>query len=111
CVKHLIAGGADIDKADPDGVTPLILAIINFQFDVAEYLVDAGADIQRWDLFGRTALYAAIDMNTVPAPDRPGIPSFAGRSLAARLLEAGANPNVQLKHRRPPFRNAIFERG
>jgi ankyrin repeat protein len=39
------------------------------------------------------------------------VPSFAGRALIAKLLERGANPNTQLKLRRPEFRNAIGERG
>ena len=111
CVERLLAGGADIDLPDPEAVTPLILAITNFQFDVADHLVDAGADLDRWDLFGRTALYAAVDMNTIASPDRPGMASFAGRALIAKLLDRGANPNTQLKLRRPEFRNAIGERG
>lgn len=111
CAKRLVAGGADLNLPDPEAVTPLILAITTFHFDVADYLVEAGADLDRWDLFGRTALYAAIDMNTIPSPDRPGIPSYAGRELIAKLLERGANPNTQLKLRRPEFRNAIGERG
>src|SRR5690606_10799843 len=111
CARHLVEAGADINLPDPDGVTPLILAIINFHFDVADYLIEAGADIQRWDLFGRTPLYAAVDMNTIASPDRPGVPSYAARDLTRKLLEAGANPNAQLKQRRPPFRNAILERG
>lgn len=111
CARHLISGGADIDLADPDGVTPLILAIITWNFDVARYLISSGANVDRWDLFGRTPLYAAIDMNTLPFPDRPGKPSLASLGLARMLLERGANPNPQLKLRRPPFRNAIGERG
>ncbi len=111
CVKRLVAGGADLDLPDPEAVTPLILAITTFHFDVADFLVEAGADIDRWDLFGRTALYAAVDMNTIASPDRPGVPSFAGRDLIKKLLDRGANPNTQLKLRRPEFRNAIGERG
>jgi hypothetical protein len=111
CVKHLVTGGADVNLPDPEAVTPLILAITTFHFDVADYLVEAGADVDRWDLFGRTALYAAADMNTIPSPDRPGVPSYAGRALIAKLLARGANPNIQLKLRRPEFRNAIGERG
>lgn len=111
CAKHLAAAGADLDLPDPDGVTPLILAITTFHFDVADFLVEAGADLDRWDFFGRTALYAAVDMNTISSPDRPGAPSLAGRDLIRKLLERGANPNIQLKIRRPEFRNAIQERG
>jgi ankyrin repeat protein len=111
CARHLIDAGADIDLADPDGVTPLLLAIINFEIDLAEYLIEAGANVDKWDIYGRTPLYAAVDINTIAAPDRPGEPSLRGIGLARRLLEAGANPNIQLKLRRPPFRNAIGERG
>jgi ankyrin repeat protein len=111
CAKRLVGGGADVNLPDPEGVTPLILAITNFHFDVADYLVEAGADLDRWDLFGRTALYAATDMNTIPSPDRPGTPSYAARALIEKLLRRGANPNTQLKLRRPEFRNAIGERG
>ena len=111
CVKRLLAGGADIDLPDPEAVTPLILAITTFHFDIADHLVEAGADVDRWDLFGRTALYAAVDMNTIASPDRPGMPSYAGRDIIKKLLEHGANPNTQLKLRRPEFRNAIGERG
>jgi ankyrin repeat protein len=111
CVQHLVAAGADLNLPDPEAVTPLILAITTFHFDVADYLVEAGADLDRWDLFGRTALYAAADMNTISSPDRPGVPSYAARALIAKLLERGANPNMQLKLRRPEFRNAIGERG
>jgi len=111
CVKRLLAGGADINKPDPEAVTPLILAVTTFHFDIADYLVEAGADLDRWDLFGRTALYAAVDMNTIASPDRPGMASYEGRGLIQKLLEHGANPNTQLKMRRPEFRNAIGERG
>jgi ankyrin repeat protein len=111
CVKRLVASGADVNLPDPEAVTPLILAITTFHFDIADFLVEAGADVDRWDLFGRTALYAAADMNTIASPDRPGVPSFAGRALIAKLLERGANPNTQLKLRRPEFRNVIGERG
>ena len=55
CVKRLLAGGADINLPDPEAVTPLILAITTFHFDIADHLVEAGADVDRWDLFGRTA--------------------------------------------------------
>ena len=50
-------------------------------------------------------------MNTIASPDRPGMPSYAGRDIIKKLLEHGANPNTQLKLRRPEFRNAIGERG
>ncbi|HTQ35461.1 MAG TPA: ankyrin repeat domain-containing protein [Steroidobacteraceae bacterium] len=113
CAKELLAGGADIDLADPDQTTPLVEALLNMHFDFAVFLIDHGADIDRWDLYGQTPLYVAIDMDTLPTGGRPDIPSTdftTGVQVAAKLLARGANPNIPLKLR-PPYRNYIFDRG
>jgi hypothetical protein len=60
------AGGADLNLPDPQRVTPLVLALLNLHFDLASYLIDAGADVDKWDLYGRTPLYMAADTNTLP---------------------------------------------
>jgi ankyrin repeat protein len=113
CAKELLAGGADINRADPDQTTPLVLALMSLHFDFASYLIKAGADVDRWDIFGQTPLYVAIDMNTLPRGGRPDLPSedfTTGLQVAEQLLAAGANPNIQLKLR-PQYRNYIFDRG
>jgi len=113
CAQYLLAGGADIDLTDPDGVTPLLLATLNLNFDVAALLVAHGADVDRWDFWGRSALYAAVDMNTLPVggrADRPAAGATTGVQLIQRLLEAGANPNLQLKLF-PPYRSLRDDRG
>jgi uncharacterized protein len=113
CARELVKAGADINLADPDGTTPLVLALMNMRFDLASYLIQAGADINKWDFFGQTPLYVAVDLNTLPRGGRPDLPStdnLTGYDLAAQLLAAGANPNPQLKLR-PPYRNAVFDRG
>ena len=113
CAKYLLKAGADIDLADPDRVSPLNLALINFHFDFAAYLIKAGANVDKWDLYGRTPLYNAIDMNTLPSGGRSDVPSMdklTGLDVARLLLNAGANPNIQLKLR-PPYRNVPFDRG
>ncbi len=69
--------------------------------------------MDRWDLYGQTPLYVAIDMNTLPRGGRPDLPSedfTTGLQVAEQLLAAGANPDIQLKLR-PPYRNYIFDRG
>ena len=113
CVQVLAEGGADLDVTDPDRVTALSLALINLHFETAAALVKAGADVNKWDLFGRAPLYNALDLHTLPEGGRPDIPSgdaLSGYDIAVMLLEHGANPNMQLKLR-PPYRNAIFDRG
>jgi uncharacterized protein len=113
CARELLAGGADINLADPDQSTALVVALLNLHFDYASFLIKAGADVNRWDLYGQTPLYIAIDMNTLPKGGRPDLPSedfTTGLQVAEQLLAAGANPNIQLKLR-PPYRNYIFDRG
>jgi uncharacterized protein len=113
CAEYLLAGGADIDLTDPDGVTPLLLATLNLNFDVAALLVQHGADLDKWDFWGRSPLYAAVDMNTLPVggrADRPPAGAVTGVQLIRLLLEAGANPNLQLKLF-PPYRSLRDDRG
>ncbi len=95
-----------MDLGDPKGVTPLLMAITNFNFDVAAYLLLEGANPNQWDYWGRTALYATVDLNTLPHggwPDRPSLDETTPLQLAQLLLAAGANPNLQLKLV-PPYR-------
>jgi ankyrin repeat protein len=100
CARHLVGGGAAIDMADPEGVTPLIMAVSNGRFDTGAYLLSAGANADKWDWWGRTPLYEAVDQNTLPHGGRPDLPS----------LDAGANPNPQLKLL-PPYRAVGPDRG
>lgn len=113
CARILLDAGADVNLSDPDGVTPLLLAILNFNTDTAALLVERGADVNRWDTWGRSALYAAVDMNTLPTggrADRPSLDATTGLELIEQLLEAGANPNLQLKLF-PPYRSLRDDRG
>ena len=113
CISVLAHGGADLNAGDPDRVSPLNLALINMHFETALALIEAGADVNQWDIFGRGPLYNAIDLNTMPVGGRPDLPSpdvTTGFDVAQMLLAKGANPNMQLKMR-PPYRNAVFDRG
>lgn len=112
CVKRLLAAGADINQPDPDNVSPLVLALINMRFDIAKYLVEQGADVNQWDYWGRTPLYAAADMNILPASyrgDLPPVENTTGLEVARMLLERGADPNYSLKIYPPP-RNVAYDR-
>jgi ankyrin repeat protein len=100
CAKELLAGRADINFPDGRGTPPLVLAIMNMHFDTAKFLIEAGADVQLWDFYGETPLYAAVDMNVVPRGLRPDIPSLdrtTSLDIVRLLLDRGANVNAQLK--------------
>lgn len=113
CATALVDAGARIDLADPEHISPLLMAVMNMHFDVAAALVRKGANPDTWDLWGRGPLYAAVDVNTVPRggrPDRPSLDRTTSLQVIELLLEAGANVNARLKLA-PPFRNVGNDRG
>jgi ankyrin repeat protein len=113
CAQALLEGHADINLTNPENITPLLMAVLNARFDVAKVLIAAGADVNRWDVWGRAPLYSVIDYNTTPRggrPDRPAADEVAPLDIAQMLLERGANPNMQLKLF-PPYRSLGQDRG
>jgi len=116
CVQNLLAAGADPDSEDPDRETPLLLALENLHFDTAAVLVKGGANLDKWDLFGRSPVYMAADVNTLPMKGNgavaviPSTDTLTAVDVARLMLERGANPNIQLK-RRPPYRDVPQDRG
>jgi ankyrin repeat protein len=113
CVRALLRAGAGIDRPTPEGVTPLMNAIDNGNYEVADYLLAQGANPHLSDWWGRTALYIAVDMRSrltmgpggggsgqaADAPARPMQPEAL--RLVQRLLELGVDPNTQLNMHRP----------
>ena len=121
CVQNLLTAGADPDSEDPDRETPLLLALENLHFDTAAVLVTfkgprGGADLDKWDLFGRSPVYMAADVSTLPVKGNgamavlPSPDKLTAADVARMMLERGANPNIQLK-RRPPYRDVPQDRG
>ena len=116
CARHLIAAGADPDLEDPERITPLNMALLNLHFEFAAFMIKAGADVNKWDLFGRSPVYMAADVSTLPVKGNgamaviPSEDSTTALDVARMLLEAGADPNIRLK-RRPPYRDVPQDRG
>ena len=113
CVPVLTKAGADVSATTPDGISAAVMALINGHYDAAGALVEAGTDPNLADYTGRTALYAAIDFNTMPTSNRPAPQVLENRltalDVARLLLEHGAEPNPRLA-RLPPYR-AKLDRG
>ena len=58
-VKDLLAKGADKDEKNNQGNTPLIVTIIKNHLNVVQFLVEQGADMEKVDNNGATALMNA----------------------------------------------------
>ena len=90
-----------LNLVDPDGTTALTLAIINGHFDAAVALLEKGANPNIADKNGMTALYAAVDMNTIQTVWGRPMPLLEDATdpvgMVRSLLAHGADPNVQLK--------------
>ena len=116
CAQYLVAAGADKDIEDPERITPLNMALLNLHFEFAAYMIKAGADVDKWDFYGRSPVYMAADVSTLPTKGNgamaviPSEDTISALDIARMLLDAGANPNLQLK-RRPPYRDVPQDRG
>jgi ankyrin repeat protein len=124
--KVLVEAGAELERADADGVTPLLNAILNASIAaargapaqmehlaVARYLVERGANVNATDWYGETPLWAAIDVRNldVNGPERDNrIDRAAALDLVALLLERGADPNARTREY-PPERRFITNLG
>lgn len=114
CVDVLLANGADIDLPDPDGVSALNVAIMNVNWDLAKQLIEAGADVNQWDIFGQAPLFTVIGNYTRRDGGRASIdePNVTeGIEIVHLLLEHGANPNMQLFFRPADVRGSTNTRG
>ena len=100
CVEILLKHKADVNLADPSFVVPLSIAMMNDNWDIAKRLVEAGADVNQWDMNGSSPLHVVIaNMNNAGNrnpldQDKPN--KATGRELIKMLLDRGANPNQQL---------------
>src|SRR4029450_4726932 len=96
-----LSSGADPNIVDPDQYTPLIIALINGHFDVADALIDAGANLDMQDKVGRTALWAAVDAHTMPSSNRPAPretdDALSSMEIITKLLDRGARVGGALR--------------
>jgi len=102
----LLDGEADINQTSAgDGTSPLLMAIINAQYDLAIELIERGADPNiPAELNGVTPLWAAVNSQwqprtRYPQPQEHGFQQATYVDLMVVLLEAGADPDARLtKH-------------
>jgi ankyrin repeat protein len=100
----LLAAGADVKQGAQDGTSPILVAILNGHYTLANFLLEHGADPNAVDGKGRAALHAAVDMRNLEWSTRPAPPEkdpMAELDLIKALLAHGANPNARLTKKIP----------
>lgn len=111
CVEVLLKHKVDVDLPDPSGMAPISIAMMNGNWDIAKRLIEVGADVNEWDIYGQSPLHVAIgDMrrsgNGNPLDeDRPN--KATGREVVQLLVERGANPNQQTYFKPPASRGGF----
>ncbi len=99
----LLDGGSDIDQVSAgDATSPLLMATINAQFDLAMLLIERGADPNlAAAVNGVAPLWATINAEwqprtRFPQPQQRELQAATYLDVMAALLEAGADPDVRL---------------
>lgn len=101
--KALLDGGASLEDKTGDGHHPILVALINGQFDVAMEFITRGADVNVIsDSHGVTPLWATINARWQPRTRFPQ-PQEMDQQVATytdvmiALLEKGADPNARIR--------------
>jgi ankyrin repeat protein len=101
-VQALVEAGADINQpTSGDHVTPMLIATINGQFDIAHDLLTRGADANLAQDNGVTPLYAALNVQWAAKALYPQPRAYEQQKMSylqfmEALLQKGANPNARL---------------
>jgi ankyrin repeat protein len=102
--EALLDGGADIDQVSGNGTSPLVMALLNGQFDLAMMLIRRGADPDiANDTEGVSPLFAVLQTRwsglytDQPQPRAQDGQATSYLQVLEALLEAGADPNPRLK--------------
>ena len=102
-VLALLDSGVDINQPTTgERITPLLLATINGQFDVALKLIERGADPKLASNAGDTPLFATINTQWAPRSRFPQPQAVQHQKatyleVMKGLLEKGADPNTRIR--------------
>jgi ankyrin repeat protein len=110
--RQLLDAKADVNLADANGITPLLMAITNGHMDVAQQLIAKNADVKAADWWGRTPLWSAVEIRNrdLGKSGEVEVDRAAGLELIQTLLARGVDVNARTKEV-PPTRRFVTPLG
>src|SRR5437764_1143817 len=106
-VNTLLDHGANVDA---NGITPLLMAITNNHVGMARYLIEQRANVNAVDWYGRTPLWAAIEMRNMDVDSSTfenGVDRAPALELIRVLLDKDVDVNARTKEV-PPIRRQML---
>jgi ankyrin repeat protein len=97
--QAMLDAGVDVNYGDIDNTSALVVAIVNKQFTFAKFLLDHGANPDTVDAYGRTPLYAIVDIRNEDwstLPNRKSNDPVPSLDILKELLARGAKPDAAL---------------
>ena len=96
--RALLAAGADVNDAFPDGTSALVVAAMNGHFELGVFLIDQGADVhaatQGWNALHQTIRLRRTNIGHMPPPDGHG--TLSSLDLIHALIAAGIDVHAPM---------------
>ena len=103
-VGAMLDTGVDVNYADVDNTSALVYAIMNKQYSCAKLLLERGANPNLVDAYGRTALYAIVDIKNEDwsaLPNRKAEDPLPSLEIVNMVLARAASVNAVLTRNLP----------
>ena len=94
-VRAIADSEADLSQSGHNGFTPLVQAAEIENIDIAQFLLEHGADINGCNREGITPLHVAVDMSNDGTIQTGGAPGDEPLEMIRFLLSKGADQNMK----------------